>query len=430
MLRPSSILFVLLVLLVLSVVIPARAQVLTLQDVERRVVAADATRSARAKITQMDAELDVARSGRRPVVTLNTEASASPGGRLIDVESVGGERFLVQGSRPLGEPGAFTIIPRYGGLLSAHADIFDFGRTASRIRAAEHRARATRAEEQALTSDLLRTTREAYLAWAVTHARLALAEQHEREGRARAETLRGLIAEGTRPAADRNAADQDEVALGIEVTDARAERDRALLRLEHLAGGPWPAAMLPDLGLLEIPTDRAPEEAPSLAAAALEQQAAAAAAMADSAAHDHAPLISAAAEAGVRGQSSEVFPAYRVAVTVTVPLWDGGTGSAHARAARAEAEALQAEAGASRKSRETEQRLARGDLQHAQEKLRLAARLRQLAQNELEQTNERYRLGAIDLRAILDVRERLSRAEAQELVAKAERASAWLRAQP
>jgi len=108
---------------------------------------------------------------------------------------------------------------------------------------------------------------------------------------------------------------------------------------------------------------------------------------------------------------------------------DGGTGSAHARAARAEAEALQAEAGASRKSRETEQRLARGDLQHAQEKLRLAARLRQLAQNELEQANERYRLGAIDLRAILEVRERLSRAETQELGAKAERASAWLRAQ-
>jgi len=62
--------------------------------------------------------------------------------------------------------------------------------------------------------------------------------------------------------------------------------------------------------------------------------------------------------------------------------------------------------------------------------VRLLERLRRLAERDLEQADARFRLGASDRRSLSDARDRVSSAEAQELAAKAERASAWLRARP
>jgi outer membrane protein TolC len=189
------------------------------------------------------------------------------------------------------------------------------------------------------------------------------------------------------------------------------------------------ASVVPDLAILEAPfVDGSPIEDQDLAAAALEQQAKAAVAAADSLVHVHAPVISASAEAGLRGQASNVFPAYRAGVTITVPLWDGGLGAAQARAAEAGASALHAAADASSRARHSERLVARSDGARAEEKLRLAERLKKLAEEELGQVGERYRLGDVDLRVVLDARAHLSRAEGQVLAAKTERAQAALRA--
>ena len=418
-----------LMLVLLSSALPARAELLTLPEAERRALASDATRGATAKIAQVDAELDAVRSDRHPIVNFNTEASAAPGGRLVEMEAVDGQRFLVPGSRRLGDSGAFTTVPRFGGLVSMQANLFDFGRSSSRIRAAEHRARSTRTEEQASRADLVRAVREAYLTWTVAHARVSLAERHLEQGRARFEMIKSWIAEGTRPTADLNVAQQDEISLELELADTRGLLDRARLGIEQLAGGSWPKSAVPDLGLLDMAAGDVPADtAAPLGSAALEEAADAATAQADSVSHDHAPVISTSAEVGVRGQSTVVFPAYRVGVMVTVPLWDGGIGAARARAARAQSDALRAEAAAARKGREDERQLARIDLERSREKLRLVEQLRLLAQQNLDQAGEWYRLGAVDLWVVVDARERLSRAEARELTAKADRTGAWLRA--
>jgi len=417
------------ILLLLLAENPVRAEVLTLREVERRALASDATRGAEAKIAQTDADLEAARSGRRPVVSLSTEASVAPGGQLVEVETLDGQRLLVQGSHPLGEAGAFVPLPRYAGVVSMQANVFDFGRTASRIRAGEHRALAARTEERAQREDLARSTRQAYLAWTVAYARVALAERHQDDGRKRAEAVAGGIAEGGRPSADLNAARQEEVALELEVAEARAGLEHARIALEQLVGETWSDAVVPDLGLLDASAMSAATDA-ALASSALEQQADAAASVADSFAHEHAPFISTSAEAGLRGQASSAFPVYRVGITLTVPLWDGGLAGAQARSARAQAAALRAEADATRKAREDELRLAHSDLVRAEERLRLAERLRRLAQEQLGQVGEQHRLGAVDLRAVLDAREHAWHAEAQELAAKADRTAAWLRSQP
>jgi len=98
----------------------------------------------------------------------------------------------------------------------------------------------------------------------------------------------------------------------------------------------------------------------------------------------------------------------------------GRLGSAQARAARASSDQLRAEARSLLKaSRDARERTA-AELARATARLDAARRLQRLAQDDLDQARERYRLGAADLRALFDAYERLARAEDRELSAKAD----------
>jgi outer membrane protein TolC len=406
-----------------------RAEVLALAEVEARAASAGGSLASKAKTAGADADLEAAHSGRRPVVSFNGDASLSPGGQLIDLTTPDGQHYLVQGSRGIGESGAFATVPRYGGVVALQTNLCDFGRTSSRIRAAEHRARASRSDEESLRAEAVRAARDAYLAWTVAYARVAAAEARRRVTQAQTERLRGSIADGTRPRADEGVVDQEELAVDFEVAEARGELERTHLALEQLVGGAWTTATIPDLEVLENPTAEGSDQT-QLDSEALEQQAAAAETLAESLARAHAPLIAASGEVGARGQASSVFPVYRVALTLTVPLWDGGLGAAQARATQAQADQLRAEAGAVLKARRDEQELARRELLSARERVRLAERLSGLARDEVEHAMERYRLGAADLGALFQAREQLARAEERELTAKADRARAALHARP
>ncbi len=406
-----------------------RADVLTLPEAERRALLNDAALASRAKTAQAAADLEAARSGQHPTVALSTDASIAPGGQLVDLTAADGQHFLVQGSRSIGESGAFVPVPRFGGVVSLQANLFDFGRTASRIAAAEHRVRSSMSEEQAVKEENARAARDAYLAWTVAHARVALVEQRVMEVRDQAAQVRGSIQEGARPPADENVARQEQIAVGIELSEARGELQRAELALRQIVGDPWKTSFVPDLTILEVSPAGATDAA-ALDAAALEEQAEAASALAESLAHDHAPVLSASGDVGVRGQATSVFPAYHLGMLLTIPIWDGGLGAAQARAAQAQAAGLRAEARSLSSARRTEQQLASDEVSRARERSELAQQLRQLAEEEVAQVNERYRLGAVDLRAVVEVRERLWRAEVQELTAKAARTRAALSARP
>jgi outer membrane protein TolC len=365
-------------------------------------------------------------------VSLDTDVLAAPGGQLFAVEGTDKQRLLVQGSHPLGETGAFTPVPRFGSVLAAQATLVDFGRATSRIRAGEARVRAAELDAHVLRRTTLRAAREAYLSWTVAYARAELASRHGAEGKARAAATTGAVADGSRPSSELNAVEQDTLTLAIDDEAARAALAHARVALEERVGGALGQSTTPDLGWLEADGVDAVAfgSGDDPGAAALAQESAAAVALAESMARVHAPILSTSAEVGLRGQGTSVFPAYRLGLVLTVPLWDGGLGAAQARSERAQADALGARAESTRKSSAGELRLAEQDLASAVRRLRLAARLRQLAQVELDQTNERYRLGSVDLRGVFEVRDRLWRAESQELTARADRTSAWLRTRP
>lgn len=403
-------------------------ETLSLADVDRMATVAAADRSGPDRIAASDAEVEAARDARRPIVTLHGEGTAAPGGQLIELQSLDGQTYLVQGSRRIGESGAFTPVPRYAGTVSLQADLLDFGRTASRVRAAEARARAARAEGRSFTADYVRSAREAYLGWLVAYARRGLAESHARDERARAATTRELVAQGSRPPADLNTAEQDDLLVEVELSTAESACEHARRVLEHLIG-PWSRAAIPELALLELADGGGTTEPSVVEALALDHEATAAEATAEGVARSKRPVVSTLVEAGARGQADSLFPAYRVALTVGVPLWDGGVAAAQERASRARANTLRADANTQRRARADERDLARLDFTRAGEQVRILERLQRLAERDLERARESYKLGGSDLRSLADARERVSSAEAQVLTAKAERASAWLRSQ-
>ena len=398
---------------------PARAAVLTLAEVERCVVANDAASASKAETEAAAADLEAAGSGRRPVITLNTDASLAPGGHLVDVTSADGQHFLVQGSHTIRQSGAFDPVVRFGSVASVQATLFDFGRTASHIRAAEHRLRSNHSDAEAIRAENLRAAREAYLAWTVAYARLDIAERHARAVHAQAQAIRGSIAEGTSPPGKENAAREAEATVEIETLDATGDLERAAIAVRHIVGASWTPLSTPDLTFLDAPAVGSSSRT-SFDAMALDEQAAASSALAESLVRDHAPLFTASGDLGVRGQDDSVFPVYRVGVVLTVPIWDGGLGSAQARAAQARSDQLRAEARSLLKaSRDARERTA-AELARATARLDAARRLQRLAQDDLDQARERYRLGAADLRALFDAYERLARAEDRELSAKAD----------
>ncbi len=303
---------------------PARAAVLTLAEVERCAVVNDAASASNAETDAAAADLDAAHSGRRPVVTLNTDASLAPGGHLVDVTSADGQHFLVQGSQTIGQSGAFTPVVRFGSVASVQANLLDFGRTASRIRAAEHRLRSSRSDAEAVRAENVRAADEAYLAWTVAYARLAITERHARAVRAQAQAIRGSIAEGTSPSGEENAARQAEATVEIESLDAAGELERTESTVRQIASVSWRPLSTPDLTVLEGPTVGSSSRT-SFDAKALDEQAAASSALADGLVRDHAPLLTASGDLGVRGQMDSVFPVYRVGIVLSVPLWDGGS---------------------------------------------------------------------------------------------------------
>jgi len=408
---------------------PAQAAILTLAEVERCAVANDAASASKAETAAAGADLDAARSGRHPVVTLNTDASLAPGGHLVDVTSADGQHFLVQGSQTIGQSGAFTPVARFGSVASIQANLSDFGRTASRIRAAEHRLRSSRSDAEAVRAENVRAADEAYLAWAVAYARLAITQRHARAVRAQAQAVRGSISEGSSPSGEENAARQAEATVEIESLEAAGELDRTETTVRQIAGVSWRPLSTPDLTVLEEPAVGSSSRT-SFDVKALDEQAAASSALADSLVRDHAPVLTASGDLGVRGQMDSVFPVYRVGIVLSVPLWDGGLGSAQARAAQARSDQLRAEARSMLKAGRDEQERTAVELARAGARLDVSRRLQRLAQDDLAQARERYGLGATDLRALFDAYDRLARAEDRELSAKADRVRAALHVMP
>lgn len=404
----------------------ASADVVSLHDLETNAVHRRATIAAATERTAAArAGVSLSRSAYSPVAALTVEASGSPGGQLIHVADKSGDEFLVAGSRAVGEPGAFLPQLRYGALLSMGGRLYDFGRTRAGVRAAEAQRVAATAEEGATRVAVIQEVRAAYLQWLEAAVIHATSERAVANARARRDLVQARIETGVRPASEIGPVLYDEALAMLDESAANGRMSEARLEVERASATVLANDAVPDPALLERepPSRGAPE---ALSSIALEKRGAAARATVQLHEHENSPVLSVGAEAGIRGQTGDVFPAYRAFLSLSVPLWDGGVASARATAARAEAAAAEADVREHRAALTSSQKRARIDFSNAVERVRLAESLLVLAAARARDAEARYDIGNEKIEIVLEASVALLRAQRELLLAKVARAGAAL----
>jgi outer membrane protein TolC len=405
----------------------AAGEVVRLQDLEDQAVHQRAQVAGdRAEVAAARADADVARSAYSPTLAVNVFASGEPGGRLIHVNDRSGVEYLVAGSRPLGAEGAFIPELRYGGLLSLQGRIYDFGRTRAGVVAADARVEAANARGRVSRIEIVNEVRAAYLDWLGAGLLHAVSRRALANSRARLELVQARVSTGTRPPSDLAPARYEQTLAEMDDFEARQRVENAKISLEHAAGAPLPKTAAPDASLLDREPSRSEvRETPEIVA--LRRQRASALAMARYYEHGTTPVLSGTAEAGVRGQTTNVFPVYRALVSLVIPIWDGGAADAQAARAREEAASLDAKEREHRALVKSEHARAWNDWVGAAERLRLAESLYALAATRSRDAEERYSVGEGKIESVLETSAGLSRAEREVVLAKIYRTDAVLR---
>jgi outer membrane protein TolC len=234
-----------------------------------------------------------------------------------------------------------------------------------------------------------------------------------------------LISEGVRPQSDLTPARSDELLAQLELDRAQGDLATRKLALEQAVGAPIGEGAVPDRALLEQRDVKPNGADPALQALELErvaaQKAAEAYEQADSA------VLSAAAAAGLQGQSEYVFPNYSLGVSFTLPLWDGGQSDASADAARARSDGLGAQIRQHEVSEAHAQRQAELDAASASKRIVTAELLLASCTAQLAEAEARYELVGGGLEAIAVARALIRRAHTEVVLAKIARAQALLR---
>jgi outer membrane protein TolC len=413
----------------------AQAPIVTLDALEQQALASRQSLLAQqARMRRAAAEVERRRSAYNPSLTLGSDVSFSPGGSLEHVAGVDldpAHEVLVQGIRALGDRSAFAAQARYGATLDVSMSLFDFGRTALAVEAARAEQAAASADDRATRRQVLDDVRAAYLVWLSATAVATISEQAVADAQARRQRVADLIAEGVKPAADISPVASDEALARLEASRSRADVENARIMLDAAIGGGLPADAEPDRRVLQtgLPPSSTPdgtsESSADAAVQALERQRDAARATASMYDRLHAPVIGADAQVGVRAQNpiaggglSGVFPMYRLGVSVSVPLWDGGSASANANVARAQAEELAARSRELSQARQTARRGAEADAAAAQERLRIARELLALSDRRVREAEERYEQAGGSIEAIAEANATRRRANTEIVLAE------------
>jgi outer membrane protein TolC len=424
--------------------VSAQGQVVTLAALEQQALASrQSVVALRARLQRATADVERRRLADNPSISLGTDVSVSPGGQLERVAAADGDPahdILVQGLRAVGDQGAFAPQARYGATIGVSMSLYDSGRTSLAVAAARAEEEAAHAEGLAGRQQVLEEVRGAYLTWLAATELVAISEQAVGDARARLQRVRDLVSEGMRPAADISPVASDEALVRLDAARARAEVENARLMLDAAVGGGLPPSATPDRSALDV--EALPEAAASLqvedrayaAAQALERQSAAARATADLYERQRSPVIGADAQVGLRAQNplagdgtSGLFPVFRIGVSVTVPLWDGGSAAANAGAARAQAAELAARSRELAHVGSTARRGAGADVAAARERLAIARELRALSETRIRDAEDRYELAGGRIEAIAEAYALRRRASTEIVLAEVATARALYR---
>jgi outer membrane protein TolC len=282
--------------------------------------------------------------------------------------------------------------------------------------------------------ELVRAARQAYLDWLEAHQTWQLGKTDAEVAATRTASVRDLIKEGARPATDATLSAYDEQLATLREARARRAAELALEGLAAALGGPLPPEVAPDVAVLEVKPDTvaAPAspsaEEPTLRALTMQHDAALSAARA--ADRGRAPQLDAAAEVGLSGQQAEVFPVYRAALSLSIPIFDGGALSAQADQHRAEARALGAQREIAEAKLRAHHMAAHSALRAASADLAMTEQLLQTAQALVAEAEEHYRAGSDTLERVLSAQRSLVQARREVLTAKLETARARLELTP
>jgi outer membrane protein TolC len=230
-----------------------------------------------------------------------------------------------------------------------------------------------------------------------------------------------------RPQSDLAPARSDELHASLETERARGQRERSRRALELSVGGKLPEDGAPDRGLLEL-SSAAGNDDPE--GRALELSLRATKASAEAHEHAHGPVLAGNARAGAQAQNDSVFPTYGAAITLQVPLWDGGGDHAAADAARARAEAIAAEQREHAAARSHAAAEAQHEAEHARRLLDTAESLLASCKNQLGEAEARVELQGGSLEPVASARAMVRKAESEVVLAKIAVAQALLSVAP
>jgi len=405
----------------------ARAGVVRLSDLEAKAVEHRGTAAAAARrVAGARSEVDLSRAPYSPTAALNLDASGSPGGRLVGVKDSTGTEYQVAGSKPIGDSQALIPQARYSAVLGLQQRLYDFGRTRAGVAAAEAQVAAALAGVQATRETIVMEVRTAYLEWLTAAAFHETAELAVTNSLSRRQLVEARVATGTRPPSDLAPVFYELGLAELDEAETRGRARAAKLEVERAAAVPLDDDAVPDTALLDRdpPAGRRLEPEGSVV---LEKHRQALLAEARLHERERSPIVTATVEAGVHGQDSSAFPAYRVGLSLNAPLLDGGVASAKAAASRAEAAAVEAQLREQRSAVTTERRRASSDLSCAIERIRIAELIRVAAVERASDAEDRYNRGTEGIEPVLEAATALVRASREVVIAKLARADAILR---
>jgi outer membrane protein TolC len=404
----------------------AAAEVVTLQELEAIALQnQERWEAVEASVARSGAETDAARAGRMPTFWMNVNAAAAPGSYIAEVPDTAGNQVTVRASPSVSEAGAFRPRIQYDTAIQMHAPLYD-GRARAAIKAAEAYQSATQASSRASRENVLIMVRASYLDWVANHLVHGLAATSAEEAKSQRERTAGRVAEGDRPPSELDAARYEELQAELDAADALAKANAAKHALEATVGTELSFEAEPDTRILEVDASETGSDG-GWEIEALERQGEAARQEANMHRKSRMPMLAAIGQTGFAGVNERVFPAYRVGLSLTVPLWDGGSALAMGRVADAQAAEIAARARDTRVANDDERKQALIDRRNADEQLAIANGMVAISERRVEEARTSYEMGATDLESVTDLRAALRAAQSRRVQIQVARADAVLR---
>lgn len=406
----------------------ASAEVVTLERIEQVALQNHARwQAVEATTERASAEVDAARANLKPTFLLNAQGMLAPGSFVEQVLTTDGKVVNVTASPTVDEASAFRPNIRYEATVAMRAPLYD-GQTRASIEAAEAYRAAAGASSKASRQELLANVRVSYLEWLAADVEHDFAAASATDASVERERISARVADGDLPASDVDSARHQELEAALAAARSEARLADARRAVESAIGSALALDAEPDQKVLDIePSTSDASTGRDWGVQALESESEAASQEARMHRKGRAPVLAVIGQTGVSGINENVFPMYRLGLSLAVPLWDGGRAAALGHAADARAIELDALARDAELTDQDAREQAMLDRIEADRQMELANALVSVSERRLEQAKASYDLGEGSLDAVSAARASLRDAQSSRLQIQVARAEAVLR---